>query len=268
MMGDGRQMLDRRIERGAGELVRARRGVLMLDELPEGGRPHSLAEGYAMQRTAAAAWPDTVAGWKIGATAQSVQKLFGISEPIYGPVFRQTVFPSPASLRADDFQHLLLEAEFAFLFGTALAPAGRRRSREEILAAIKAAVPAIEIVSPRFRSLPSDRVPQLVADFSANGGAVLGRAFTDWTSIDFSARPVVLSSNGSVCRQGTGALALGNPLNAVDWLVNTFAAHAIAIEAGQFVLTGTVTGIYPAQRGESLIADFGDLGMVEVAFQP
>lgn len=258
---------DRVIEIGAQHLIHARRNVLKLDELPESCRPHSLDEGYAMQRAATMAWPDTVAGWKVGATAASVQKMFGVSEPIYGPVFTKGVFPSPARLRACDFQHLLLEAELAFVFGKQLKPAGQPRPCEQILDAITSIIPTFEIVSPRFKALPSDRLPQLVADFGANGGAVLGRASTDWRSVDLPSQHVELSTSGCVRQRGTGALALGNPLNVLEWLVNMFSEHDVAIEAGQFVLTGTLTGIYTAQPKERCVADFGDLGIVEVVFE-
>lgn len=252
---------------GAEQLVRARQNGGALDDLPKGSKPRTLAEGYAMQRQATVAWSDKIAGWKVGATAASVQSLFGISEPIFGPVFAKTVFQSPCFLRARDFQHLLIEAELAFLFSKQLVPKKSPYTREQIHDAIEAVAPAFEIVSPRFKKLPSDRLPQLVADFSANAGAVLGRTYTDWRLIDFAAQSVSLSANGFLRERGTGALALGNPLNVLDWLVNAFSSHMIPVEAGQFVLTGTLTGMYLARTNEVCVADFGDLGTVEVVFE-
>lgn len=55
-----------------------------------------LADAYHMQRVLKQGWGDGVAGWKAGATSREVQALLGINEPVFGPVFEQTVFASPA----------------------------------------------------------------------------------------------------------------------------------------------------------------------------
>jgi 2-keto-4-pentenoate hydratase len=159
---------------GANQIVEARRAVGKLAGLPEAHRPRSLADGYTMQRMATERWGDDVVGWKVGATSKEIQKLFGMSEPAYGPVFKQTVFASPARLKAGAFQHLMLEAEFAFTFRESLPASPKPYAREEVLAAIDALVPAIEIISPRFKRLIVGEAPQMIADFFGNGGAVFG----------------------------------------------------------------------------------------------
>jgi len=110
-------------------------------------------------------WDDEVVGWKVGATAKQVQQLFGVSEPAYGPVFRKSVFQSPARAPARDFHHRMLESEFAFRFGKDLSPRPSSYSRDEIIESVDALIPAFEIISPRFNRLTVDRFPQVVADF-------------------------------------------------------------------------------------------------------
>ncbi len=261
-------MLDPNLAAGVGRIVAARRAGASLDGLPDACRPRTLAEGYAMQRAAIAQWADAQAGWKIGATAKSVQDLFGVTEPIYGPVFAATVHRAPARLPAKAFQHLMIEAEFALAFGAELKARDRAYRREEILDAVATVMPALEIVSPRFARLPADEAPLLIADFCANGGAVLGPPCADWRRLDFPAHEVALTIGGKLRQRGTGAVALGNPLNALEWLVNALCSRGIGLAAGQFVLTGTVTGIHAPLPGESACADFGALGEVRVIFEP
>ena len=55
-------------------------------------------------------------------------------------------------------------------------------------------------------------------------------------------------------------------MNVLDWFVNTFRGQGRAIEKGWFVMTGTTTGIHAPARGQRAVADFGDLGNVEVTF--
>ena len=251
---------------GANLIVEARRAIGKLHGLPDAHRPTSLDDAYRMQGLATERWGDDVAGWKVGATSVEIQKLFGMTEPAYGPVFKQTLYASPARLQAGAFQHLTLEAEFAFTFRESLPARSRPYGREEVLAAIDALVPAIEIISPRFKRLTADEAPQMVADFFGNGGAVLGTPCKHWRDLDLAAHAASISIDGVKRQDGTGALVLGNPLNVVEWFVNTFGAHGRTIERGQFVLTGTMTGLHAPKPGEAAVADFGDLGRVEVVF--
>ena len=67
-------------------------------------------------------------------------------------------------------------------------------------------------------------------------------------------------------QEGTGALVLGDPVNVLEWFVNALGAHGRTILPGQFVMTGTMTGLHAPKPGETAVADFGDLGRVEVMF--
>ena len=259
-------MTEEELRLGASQILEARRAVTKLAGLADANRPTSIEDAYKMQRMATELWNDELVGWKVGATSKEVQTLFGMAEPAYGPVFKQTVFASPARLTASAFQHLMLEAEFAFTFGESLPARPKPYTREEVLAAIDALIPAIEIISPRFKRLVVDHGPQMIADFFGNGGAVLGTACKDWRDLDLASHAVSLSIDGAKRQDGTGALVLGNPLNVVEWLVDAFGAHGRGIEKGQFVMTGTMTGLHAPKPGERAVADFGDLDRVEVVF--
>lgn len=259
-------MTEEELRQGASQILEARRTVTKLAGLPDANRPTSIADAYKMQRLATELWNDELAGWKVGATSKEVQTLFGMAEPAYGPVFKRTVYPSPARLKASAYQHLMLEAEFAFTFGESLPARATPYAREEVLAAIDVLIPSIEIISPRFKRLTVDHGPQMIADFFGNGGAVLGTPCKEWRDIDLAAHAVSLSIDGAKRQDGTGALVLGNPLNVVQWFVDALRLHGRAIEKGQLVMTGTMTGLHAPKPGERAVADFGDLGKVEVAF--
>ncbi len=259
-------MTEEELRQGASQILEARRTVTKLAGLADACRPMSVEDAYEMQRLATELWNDELVGWKVGATSKEVQTLFGMAEPAYGPVFKQTVYPSPARLKASAFQHLMLEAEFAFTFGESLPARAKPYAREEVLAAIDALIPSIEIISPRFKRLIADHGPQMIADFFGNGGAVLGTPRKEWRDIDLAAHAVSLSIDGTKRQDGTGALVLGNPLNVVEWFVDALRSHGQTIEKGQFVMTGTMTGLHAPKPGETAVADFGDLGKVEVVF--
>jgi len=61
-------------------------------------------------------------------------------------------------------------------------------------------------------------------------------------------------------------VVLGDPVNVLEWFINALRVRGLAMLPGQFVMTGTMTGIHTPEPGESAVADFGDLGRVEVTF--
>jgi 2-keto-4-pentenoate hydratase len=94
-----------RLNRAAGAILEARRTGALLDTLAPNDQPRSLEEGYTIQQLVTAEWPDKIAGWKVGATSKAVQALLGMSEPAYGPVFKNDVFQSPAAISGQRFPH-------------------------------------------------------------------------------------------------------------------------------------------------------------------
>jgi len=253
-------------KRAAELIAQARRSGQLLQALPDECRPTTLAEGYGIQHAFLELWDAPTAGWKCAATAEDVQAAYAITAPFYGRVFGPTVFQSPASVAAEAFGRLCIETEFAFRFGTALPPRDSAYEREEIVAAIDVLIPAFEIISPRFDSLLTDDVPTCAADCAINGGAVLGRPYENWDSLNLAEHEVRFLVNGEERGAGTGAKALGHPFNVLDWLVNALSRRGIDLNAGEIVSTGTCTGIVYIEKGQKAVADYGVLGAVEVTF--
>jgi len=245
-------------------IVRLRQTGERVAALPAALAPPDLEAAYATQDRVRTLLASPVSGWKIGATATPVQAKFAISEPMAGPFFAPETHASPARLPASAFTQRAIESEFAFRFARSLAPRADGYSRDEILAAVDALVPAIEIVSTRFTSLLFDHVTTAVADCVLNAGFVLGAPVVDWRHLDLAAHPVRLSIDGREVATGSGAAVLGHPFTVLDWAVAHLGRRGIAIEPGQIISTGTTTGIVVMEPGQTARADFGTLGAVEL----
>jgi 2-keto-4-pentenoate hydratase len=252
--------------RAAAILVEARRSGSLLQGLPVEVCPSTLDEGYAIQDLVCALWDDKVAGWKTGATAAAVQLRLGTDRPLAGAFFSRTVHQSPARLPAKAFHHKAVESEFGFRFSSGLAARAATYSRDEVLAAIDALVPAVEIVGPRFTDLLFGRMPTAVADNTLNAAFVFGQPVTAWRDIDLPAHKVHLAVNDVIVAEGRGADVLGDPITSLVWTVNHLSARGIAVEPGQIFSTGTTTGIVTLKPGDMAVADFGRLGQVSVTF--
>ncbi len=255
-----------RIEAAAETIAAARREGRLLEPLPETCRPRSLAEGYEVQNAFRNAWPDTLAGWKIGATSHVTMERFGVNEPIYGPFFARDIYASPATPSADRVQHMAIESEFAYRLGADLPARATPYQREEIVDAIDALIPCFEIVSPRFLKVPFDDVASAVADCVMNAAMIMGEPITDWRGIDAALHPVKLSIDGLVTGEGNGSDCLGDPRNVLDWIVEKLRVRGIDLKKGEILSTGTCTGIVPLQKGQRAVGDFGALAKVEVRF--
>lgn len=254
------------IEDAAQVLAEIRRTGRLLQALPPSLVPPDCANGYRVQDEFRRTWGKPLGGWKIGATARPVQERFGVTEPFAGPFFLPDVMASPGRPAAASFPHLVIESEFAFRLGRDMAAGASPRSREETFDHFDAVVPAIELVGTRFDTLLFHSVATAIADCSLNAGFVLGEPCTDWRRLDYPAFPVRLSVDGTLRVEGRGANVLGDPLNVLTWAVDHLLGRGIGLRAGELISTGTTTGLVFLEPGEVAVADFGQLGRVEVSF--
>jgi 2-keto-4-pentenoate hydratase len=91
---------------------------------------------------------------------------------------------------------------------------------------------------------------------------VLGPAVTPAAGLDLRVLGMVLSCNGDLIATGAGAAALGNPLQAVAWLVETLHPLGEHLRAGQFVMTGALHAAVDITAGQNFRAEFDRLGPV------
>jgi 2-keto-4-pentenoate hydratase len=63
---------------------------------------------------------------------------------------------------------------------------------------------------------------------------------------------------------GAGAAALGDPVEALAWLANTLAAYGERLEAGRFVMTGSLHAAFPFAAGDRVTIETERLGDLAV----
>lgn len=226
-----------------------------------------IADAYAVQRESAALAGLPRAGWKVATTSAAAQRLLDMPEPATAPMFEPLCYGSPAELAIFEGQSTSVESEFAFRFDRPLPRRAAAYSRAEVLAAVGSLFAAIEVVACRFEGgFAGLGGPRLIADMAAHLAWVRGAETSDWRGRDLRSHPVVLSKNGEVVAEGNGAQVLGDPLNVLEWTANHLSGLGDGIGAGEVISTGTCTGVVAVAPGDALIANFADLGAVEVRF--
>lgn len=254
------------VEEAAALLWRTRIEQHRIEALPDHLRPHSLAEGYAIQDAMVATAAQPVSGWKIAATSKAGQDHIGVTEPLAGRLFKSFILQDGARLAAAPLHMKVMEAEFAFRIGRDLAPRDAAYDQTEVCDAAAALHLAIEVPDARFERFAEVGPAQIVADDAFASWFLLGAEVRDWRRLDLSTQRVRALKNGTVVAEGAGANALGDPRIALTWLANHLSQRGIGLKHGDIVTTGTCITPAAIGPGDQMVAEFAGLGRVAAGF--
>jgi 2-keto-4-pentenoate hydratase len=206
------QVTPSQTEQAAELLLSTWRAQRRIEALPEACRPATKAEGYTIQDELIAQSRESVFGWKIAATSAAGQKHIGVDGPLAGPLLAGRVHRNGATVPLGASQMLVAEAEFAFRMKRDLPPRATPYTQEEVMAAVEALFPAIELPDSRYSGFERAGAPQLIADCACANYFVLGEAAADeWRSADLSKHAVKAYVDSVLAQQGSGANVLGDP---------------------------------------------------------
>lgn len=228
------------------------------EEQPELG----MADGYSIQQHLVSRLVDDgeqICGYKLGLTSAPMQKLLGVDQPDFGPVFASTVHRDGAEVSVDSYIAPRVEAEIAVILETDLA--GPHCTVADASQATRGLVASIEIVDSRILDWKI-KIADTVADLASNGAIALGNLVVPLDGIDSRLIGMVFTKNGQVIATGAGAAALGDPLAAVAWLANTLAPLGVTLPAGSVIMTGALHAMVPMEAGDVFRAEFDHLGPI------
>ncbi|WP_062388031.1 2-keto-4-pentenoate hydratase [Demequina iriomotensis] len=250
----------------AEELARADREHGVIERITARHPEATVEDSYAIQGV----WRDKgladgrrIAGRKIGLTSKAMQAATGITEPDYGVMFEDTVLASGDSLAHADYSNVRIEVELAFVLSRPLAGPGC--TLEDVMAATEHVVPALEVLNSHIR-LEGRTIVDTIADNAAYGAMVVGDTRVAPGDVDLRWVAALLSRNGEIEETGVAAGVLGHPATGVAWLANTLAPHGDRLEAGEIILAGSFTRPMWVHPGDTVLADYGPLGVVECRF--
>ena len=235
--------------------------------LPAALRPKTREEGYAIQARLERRSAKPLFGWKIAATSKAGQAHIGVDGPLAGRLLAEQVIADGGEAALGTTLMRVAEVEFAFRMGRDLPPREKPYETEEVLAAVEALHPAIEIPDSRYADFAKVGAAQLIADDACAHLFVLGPAAPSWRGLDLAAHKAVGRVEGRFEREGSGANVLDDPRLALAWLANELSRNGLTLKAGQAVTTGTCVQPLEVEPGDRVTADFGALGRVSVRFR-
>ncbi len=203
-------------------------------------------------------------GHKIGLTSRAMQMASKMTEPDYGVLLDDMLYPDGARIPASRFHAPRIEVELAFVLGKRIGGKGTHTTVFDVLDATAYVTPALEIID--YRTEVPRAIVDTIADNAAAAAMVTGGRVVRPMDIDLRWVGATLSKNGVIEESGVSAAVMGHPAMGVVWLANKLAAHDIALEAGQIFLGGSFTRPTAVAAGDTVVADYGHLGSISVHF--
>jgi len=200
--------------------------------------------------------------WKVGLTSEPMQQQFHVHEPVFGYLLDDAPNSSGASFSFDRLIQPGFENEICVTMASSFSPGAGEPAVRMAIAGVQ---PALEVVENR-----GDFTRYLavaVADNVQQKAIVLGPATKALPpDLDLANVRAVVTINGQTVAEATSSAVLGNPLRSVVWLANKLAEFDLGLEAGQLVMTGSLTRQFAVNRGDNIATLFDGLGSVEASF--
>ena len=226
----------------------------------------TVEDSYAIQGV----WRDSqiaagrrLVGRKIGLTSKAMQAATGITEPDYGVMFDDTVYENGSVIEYDRFLNVRIEVELAFVLKEALE--GPNCTIFDVLRATEYVVPALEVLNSHIE-LEGRTIVDTISDNAAYGAMVLGGNPMAPDAIDLRWISACLYKSEAIEETGVAAGVLNHPATGVAWLANKFHQHGARLEAGEIILAGSFTRPMWVERGDSVLCDYRELGVISCRF--
>ncbi|MFX3633979.1 MAG: 2-keto-4-pentenoate hydratase [Candidatus Pristimantibacillus sp.] len=201
-------------------------------------------------------------GYKLGLTSKAKQEMMGVYEAIYGELTSDMLALEWEPIDFSQLIHPKAEPEIAFFMGEDLK--GTNITGEDVLRATQYVAAAIEVIDSRYLDFKFT-LPDVVADNCSSAKFIIGGKMVPVRDVILPELGVVLSKNNQVMATGAGAAILGDPAVSVAWAVNKLGERGEGLRKGDIVLSGAITEAIAFQPGDTIQAQFAQLGSISLS---
>ena len=209
---------------------------------------------------------DKTIGRKIGCTTEVMQSYLGIEHPCAGTLREKNCYNSGVYLNFDNFNRVGVECELAVKLSNNLI-FNTEPNIYDIHNSIEYFFPAIEIVDDRYSNWKNFSVSHLIADDFFNAGCVLGLDRYQEKFEDIGITEGSMYINNNKIGTGRGNNILGNPFNAIKWLVSQKEIIGSHLRKNSIILLGSLVETFWINRGDKVQINISGMGSVSVKFE-
>jgi 2-oxo-hept-3-ene-1,7-dioate hydratase len=262
-----------KVEQLAQELDQAERTLSQIPLISKRFPEATLEDAYAVQDRWVKMKLDSglrQIGWKIGLTSFAMQAALKINIPDSGVLFDNMHFYDGDSIPEGRFIKPRVEAEIAFILKSPIK--GPDVTVTDVLNATDYILPALEILDTRVVRQDKEtgimrNVIDTISDNAANAGVVTSGMAIKPLDMDLRWAGAIVSRNGSVIETGLGAGVLNHPALGIIWLARRLSKFDMGLEAGQIILSGSFIRPVETNHGDTIVSDFGKLGLLSIHFE-
>ena len=203
-------------------------------------------------------------GFKIGATNKKIMRLLKAKEPFYSYLFKEQTFGNKKKLSLAQ-KNLGIELEIAYKISKKIFDA-KIDKKTQLKNYIYGVAPAIELVGYRQRLKKIDHVGQAIVDFGLNISFVKSKIYKTRNVLNLRLKTKVTNLKNKKIYLGHTKNVMGNPINALFWLINELKRKDISLKKDFWVTTGSTTSIIPVKKGDNFLGEVLPIGKINVSF--
>jgi 2-keto-4-pentenoate hydratase len=227
--------------------------------IDEAYQAQQVAVTYRLQRR------ETLVGYKVGCTSQSIRQQLGLTEPYFARMTAPHVQPeSDSTLDWTHYVSLALEPELVICIGRDIRP--DRVTDADLIAAIAHLSAGIELHHFKFwHGKPTAQ--ELIISNGLFAGLVVGAGRMPAPVLDFQTEVFRLLQDGALVAEGVARDIMGGPLESLRWLAAKLAQGGEIIKAGQLVIPGSPVALVPIKADADVTVEISRVGQVRVRFR-
>lgn len=203
-----------------------------------------------------------VVGRKIGFTNRALWEDAGLTEPVWGSMFEETVVrygdggTEKTQLSLDSATEPKIECEVVVVLGSAPEPGERGAAVARRIERVGLGFEVVDSPFPGWRMRPADSVAAGALHHALAVGEFRVVRDAEKAARALAALRVSMTTPaGGAPVAGAGSAVMGNPLDAVGVLAEITAAQGNPLRAGEVVTTGTLTPPLDCRPGERYSAE-------------
>lgn len=229
-----------------------------LAEIPDQATARCLADRVVEALHVDAGWGPPV-GYKVGLTSKAMQERLGLDAPLWGQLLKAMLLPNGETVPVNFGARTIVEADLLVTVADdAINEATTTAEAAKHLSKVTAFIELPDLLFAKDQPLTAERIVAI------NVGGRLGVvgesvAMSPEVAAALPAMTVEMTANGKTERSATGAALMGDPLEALLWLIASLKAEGLSLKAGDVVSLGGFGAPLPPRAGETVTVTYGGL---------